>query len=468
MSLKAFKLPTVSDKPFHDGIDPLDSRYYEPKIAKYLSERATIAYKAYCEAALAHTLADFKICSTADAAKIEAAAAKVTAEEVAEEEKTTKHDVKALVNVIKKYAGRDAGRYVHFGATSYDIVSTATSLQFKTAANELIVPRAKQLLKTLVELTERYADTPQIGRTHGQHALPITFGFALSEYLDRLGASLAGVEELANALKGKFSGATGSYNAISVFVDDPFEFEKAFCAKLGLEVSKSSTQIVPPDNLVRLLDELAIMAAIMANLATDMRHLQRTEIAEIREKFKAGQTGSSTMAHKRNPISFENVASLHKQVLAQQVNANQNMVSEHQRDLTDSASSRFYTVPVATVAVMLERLNSAMEKIEVDEKNMQLNLEVSGGAIAAEPLYLLLAKYGHTSAHEKSKDLAHKALDSSKPLIEVIAADAEAKSYWNKFTESEKQIITKPQKYYLGLASQKAKLIAVNWHKQIN
>ncbi|OGL35115.1 adenylosuccinate lyase [Candidatus Saccharibacteria bacterium RIFCSPHIGHO2_12_FULL_47_17] len=463
MSLKAFKLPTVSDKPFHDGIDPLDNRYYDPEIAKYLSERATIAYKAYCEAALAHTLADFKICSTADAAKIEAAAARVTAEEVAQEEKTTKHDIKALVNVIKKYAGEDAGRYVHFGATSYDIVSTATSLQFKTAANELIVPRAKELLKTLVELTERYADTPQIGRTHGQHALPITFGFAMSEYVSRIGNSMMAVQDLAGQLKGKFSGAVGAYNALSAFTDDPLAFEKKFLEKLGLEPSESSTQIVPPEYMVRLLDELAIMAAIMANLATDMRHLQRSEIAEIREKFETGQTGSSTMAHKRNPINFENVVSMHKQVLSQILNANLNLISEHQRDLTDSASARFYAVPVATVAVMLSRLNSAMLKVEVDEANMQRNLAMSGGAIAAEPLYLLLAKYGHASAHEKSKALAHQALDSNKSLVEVIAADSEAKSYWDKFSTQEKQIITEPQKYYLGLASEKAKNIASNW-----
>ncbi|MBI2588765.1 adenylosuccinate lyase [Candidatus Saccharibacteria bacterium] len=466
--MKPIKLPKVSDKPMHDAIDPLDGRYYDPEIAKFLSERSTIAYKAYVEVALAHNLADFKICSDADAQAIEAAAAKVTAEEVTEEEKATKHDIKALVNAIKKYTGEDAGRFVHFGATSYDIVSTATSLQFRAAANELIIPRGRKLLKTLVDLTGRYADTPQIGRTHGQHAVPITFGFVMSQYVSRLGKSLKSVEYKANHLKGKFSGAVGAYNALSVFVDDPLEFEKKFLEKLGLESSESSTQIVPPDNMVRLLDELAIIAGIMANLAHDMRHLQRTEIAEIREKFEEGQTGSSTMAHKRNPISFENVASLHKQVLSQILNANLNLTSEHQRDLTDSASARFYGVPVATVAVMLSRLNSALSKIEVDEANMQRNLAMSGGAIAAEPLYLMLAKYGHTSAHEKSKELAHQALDSNQPLVEAIAADTEAKTYWDKFTEMEKQIITEPQKYYLGLASEKANAIASNWHKNLN
>ncbi len=457
--LKPIVLPNVSDSPNADAIDPLDSRYYDPEIAKYLSERARIAYMAYCEAALAHTLADFKVCSAEQAQAIEAAAAKVTAEAVAEEEKQTKHDIKALVNVIKKYTGDDAGRYVHFGATSYDIVSTATSLQYKSVTNELILPRLRELHQTMVELTEKYADTPQIGRTHGQHAVPITFGFALAEYVARFGKSIRSLEVLQGQLMGKFSGAVGAYNAISLFVDDPFAFEKSYCDKLGLEVAKYSNQIVPPGNLLRVIAELTILSGAMANLATDMRHLQRTEIGEVREKFEEGQTGSSTMAHKRNPISFENVASLHKQVLAQQVSANQNMISEHQRDLTDSASARFYGVAFATVATMLSRLNSAMQKIEVDEAAMQRNLEMSGGAIAAEPLYLLLAKYGHTSAHEKSKELAHQALDSGKPLVEVIAADPEAQEYWSKFTADEQKIIDQPEKYYLGLASEKARKI---------
>lgn len=474
--MKPIKLPEVTKQSMHDAIDPLDSRYYDPEIAKYLSERARIAFMAHCEAALAHTLAEFGVCTKDDATKIEAATAKVTAEEVAEKEKTTKHDIKALVNVIKKYAGGGAGRYVHFGATSYDIVSTATTLQFKTAANELILPRAKELLKTLVELTKRYADTPQIGRTHGQHAIPITFGLAISEHVSRLGQSIEATIFLANGddkflfpgLKGKFSGAVGGYNSTLMFIKDPVEFEKKYCEKLGLKPAQASTQIVPPAMMVRLLSELAIMAGTMARLADDMRHLQRTEISEIREKFETGQTGSSTMAHKRNPINFENVVSLYKQVSTQITNAHLNLLSEHQRDLTDSASARFYTVPVATVAVMLSRLNSAMSKIEVDEAAMQRNLEMSRGAIAAEPLYLLLAKYGHTQAHEKSKALAHQALDLNKPLIDVISADAEAKSYWNKFTDKEKKIITEPQKYYLGLASQKAKQIVKNWRKNFS
>jgi len=201
----------------------------------------------------------------------------------------------------------------------------------------------------------------------------------------------------------------------------------------------------------------------MSNLAHDMRHLQRTEIGEVRERFEPGQTGSSTMAHKRNPWNFENVVSMWKEVTSQTINARLNISSEHQRDLTDSASSRFYVIIPASVVAMATRLNTIMNKLEVDEENMQRNLQLTGGAIAAEPLYLLFEKYGHTTAHEKSKALAHSAMESGTPLVDVITADAEATEYWNKFTGQEKQIITQPEKYYIGRAAEKARRIAKNW-----
>jgi adenylosuccinate lyase len=205
------------------------------------------------------------------------------------------------------------------------------------------------------------------------------------------------------------------------------------------------------------------MAGVMGNLGHDMRHLQRSEIGEVREKFEKGQTGSSTMAHKKNPWNFENVVSMSKQVLAQSVNANLNLSSEHQRDLTDSASARFYMLPLALVASMADRLNRVMERIEVDPEAMRRNLELTRGAIAAEPLYLLLAKYGHPSAHEKSKALAHGALAKKVPLVEAIKADTEASSYWKRFTNNEQKIISDPEQYYTGLASEKTLSIAKRW-----
>jgi adenylosuccinate lyase len=465
--LKKLVLPAPGSSDRFSAVDPLDSRYYDPETARYLSERSRIAYQAHVEAALAKTLADFGICSAAVARKIEAAANQVTVEAVYHEEQTTKHDIKALVNCIKSDLPPDAQPYVHFGATSYDIISTAASLQIRTAVDKLLVPRLRALLRTLLELTKSHAHTVQIGRTHGQHAVPVTFGFAMAEYVSRLGESLTAIQELSAGLRGKFSGAVGAYNALGVFVDDPMQFEKTLLGYLGLQPAPYSTQIVPAENTIRLLDELAITAGIMANLAHDMRHLQRSEIAEVRERFETGQTGSSTMAHKRNPWNFENVISMSKQVTAQLVNANLNISSEHQRDLTDSASSRFYSIVFATVASMAERLNRVMGKLEVDQENMQRNLHLTKGAIAAEPLYLLLEKYGHTAAHEKVKTLAHAALTAGLSLYEAAQADQDLTAYWTKLTDQERLLIKQPEANYSGLAAQKALTIYRYWHQAL-
>lgn len=465
--MKPINLPDPAPEPNYSAVDPLDSRYYDPEIARYLSEQSRVAYQAYVEAALARTLAEFKICPPEAAKEIETAAAKVTAENVAKEEQTTRHDIKALVNCIKAGVSKDAQPYVHFGATSYDIVATALSLQLRTAVQELVLPRLLTLEKTLLKLTKKYAETVQIGRTHGQHAVPITFGFAMAEYVSRLGGSMRSLEVLSSKLPGKFSGAVGAYNALSLFVDDPLAFEKTVLGQLGLEPAPYSTQIIPAEYTVRLLDELVVTAGIMANLSHDMRHLQRSEIAEVREHFEAGQTGSSTMAHKRNPWNFENVISMSKQITAQIVNANLNLSSEHQRDLTDSASARFYTLPLAGVASMAARLDGVMAKIEVDEANMKLNLYASEGAIAAEPLYLLLEKYGHIRAHEASKALSHKALEEKRSLYEVLAEAAELAPYFEKLTEAERRIVQEPERYYTGLAAKKALAVHKHWETQL-
>lgn len=463
--LPPITLPAVTDDRF-GAVDPLDGRYFDEAIALQLSERTRIAYQAYMEGALAQALADEGVCSQEVAEEIQAAAAKVRAEDIAEEEKITRHDVKAVVNGIKALISDEAKPFVHFGATSYDIVASASALQLRDALTQLVIPRLNELQNVLLDLTEQYADTTQIGRTHGQHAVPVTFGFAMAEYVERLGVNIEALKALAAELRGKFSGAVGAYNALSVFVDDPLEFEKKVLGSVGLIPAPYSTQVVPPENSIRIIDELVISAGIMANLSHDMRHLQRTEIGEVRERFEKGQTGSSTMAHKRNPWNFENVISMSKQVTAQIINANLNLSSEHQRDLTDSASVRFYTIPVASVASMTARLTRVMGKLEVDDEAMQRNLVMTGGAIAAEPLYLLLEKHGHTTAHEAAKEIAHSALEAGISLAEAAEKDSEVAQYWTKFTDEEKQLIVSPETHYTGAAARKARLVAAYWRER--
>jgi adenylosuccinate lyase len=458
-TLLPLDLPLPSDERSFAVIDPLDGRYFDAQISQYLSEGARILTQAHVEAALAYGLAEYGICSPEVAEQIDAASRNIRPEDVAEEEKTTRHDVKAIVNTIKKELPETTQPYVHFGATSYDIVATAMSLQLRRATQELLIPRLQSLHSTLAELAERYSDTVQIGRTHGQHAVPITFGYFLATYVQRLGESMRSLEVLSGKLKGKFSGAVGTYNALSIFVEDPLAFEKTVLGYVGLEPAPAATQIVPSEGYIRLMAELNITAGIMANLSHDMRNLQRSEIGEVRERFEAGQTGSSTMAHKRNPWNFENIIGMWKQVTAQTVNANLNISSEHQRDLTDSSSARFYTMSFALVASMAKRLDEVMAKIEVDEEAMQRNLYMTKGAIAAEPLYLLLEKYGHTTAHEVSKGLAHEAMERNVSLYEVASQAETIAEYWAKFTDAEKELIRSPETHYTGRASIKTRTV---------
>ena len=204
--MKPIVLPPAGDSRDYNAIDPLDSRYYDAEIASYLSERSRIAYQAYVEAALGHALADAGICSQAVARQIETAAGQIVAEDVYAEEQTTKHDIKAVVNCIKKQLPEAAQPYVHFGATSYDIISTASALQLRDTVQQLVIPRLRSVIQTLLALTKEHADTVQIGRTHGQHAVPITFGYAMAEYVSRLGENMDALYDLSTRLRGKFSG----------------------------------------------------------------------------------------------------------------------------------------------------------------------------------------------------------------------------------------------------------------------
>ena len=173
-------------------------------MSKYLSEQSRIVYQAYLEAALAHTLSESGICPASAAEEIERSARAIDISKVYEEEKTTRHDIKALVNVIKSNISDEAKPYVHFGATSYDIIANAQVLQLKDVTQDIVLPRLDGLIKILASLADEYAETPQIGRTHGQHGVPITFGFAIAEYVSRLSNTYAALKDLSGELKGKF------------------------------------------------------------------------------------------------------------------------------------------------------------------------------------------------------------------------------------------------------------------------
>lgn len=445
-----------------DSIAPVDYRYWDEEVAAYLSDNAYLKYKLNVELSLVKALKKRGIAPDSAVKEVEQAVSIITPAEVYEEEDKLKHDIRAMVNVIRSKVSDATKPYVHMTATSYDISDTANAARFRDVTEKVLVPSLRGLLKTLVELAEKEADTVQVGRTHGQHAVPLTFGYVIAGYVSRLGQSVVALEELAKGLKGKFSGAVGAYNASSLFFDDPEAFEKDVLAEMGLEPVEHATQVTQAEPMVRLLAETTIAAGIMAQLSDDMRHLQRTEIAEVGEQFEKSQVGSSTMPQKRNPINFENAKSLWKIIVPRIVTVFMDQISEHQRDLTNSASGRTYGETIAYTVSMAKRLTKTMSKISVDHAHLESNLAMQKGLIAAEPLYILLASFGHPDAHEKVRNLTLTAQKENKSLEDVAFADSEMKPYLDKMTDKQKEILKNPASY-IGVASKKTKKIAKNW-----
>lgn len=445
-----------------DGISAIDFRYWDKDVAAYLSENAFTRYKLLAELALVKTLFAWNMCPEAVVQEVATACEQVTTEEVYEEEDRIHHDIRALVNCIRKRVSDEAKPYVHMTATSYDIVDSANAARYKDVTEKVLVPALTKLEGILIDLTLREAETVQVGRTHGQHAVPITVGFALASYVSRLGNSIQALGSLTKELQGKFSGAVGAYNASSLFFDNPEFFEESLLENLGVIPAEHSTQVVPPESLTRLLAEVTIAAGVLANLADDMRHLQRTEIGEVGEEFEADQVGSSTMPQKRNPINFENAKSCWKIVMPRILTVFMDQISEHQRDLTNSASARTYGEMIAYVVSTAKRLTRTMRKLKVDRANLERNLAMQRGLVVAEPLYIVLAALGHLDAHEKVRALTLQAQRGQRPLGEVLAADEELQPYLEKMKPLQRKILSNPS-LYTGIAAKKARSVAERW-----
>ena len=400
------------------------------ELSSCLSEEAAVSSCARCEAALvkSHLRQQDKLTDEL-AATLDEAATSVSPQEVYAEEEKTQHNIRALVNVMKRKVPPTLAPLVHLGATSVDILDTAMALRMRKAVRRVVIPELLKLERSLCELTLRYSGTPQVGRTHGQHAVPITFGWALAEFVARLGKSILKINELSCHLAGKLSGPVGSYNGLSLITADPEELERIYCEFLGLEVSEYSNQLVEPEHLLRLLLEMNVAFGIVANLADDLRHLQRSEIGEVFEGFAASQVGSSTMPQKRNPWNSEHVKSLWKAMSPRVVTFYMDQISEHQRDLTNSASQRFVADYVAGFAMAISRMRSVLATLKADEDAMARNLEKAGGkvkgGILAESAYILLAEAGESNAHEVVRRITLEAESTGASFFDALKTHAD-------------------------------------------
>ena len=445
---------------------PTDYRYSVKALEPYLSEEAFVHYKARVEGVLTRTLAKRGVCSQKIADEIIEAASQVPAKEVYEEESRIKHDIRALVNEIRKRVNDEAKPFVHVTATSYDIVDTANVLRYRDAANKVILPDMIALEKTWINLARKEKDTLQIGRTHGQHAEPITFGFAMAQYVNRWGNRILRVKEASDNLVGKFSGAVGAYNTSALFFDDPESFERGLLEELGLKPAEISTQVVPPEPVTDFIHSVVSSFGVLANFARDMRNLQRSEIGEVGEPFEETQVGSSTMPQKRNPINFENVESMWKKFMPHIITMYMDQISEHQRDLTNSCSQRYTPELLVVFDSSVRRMNRVSKRLQVDRNNMQRNFELNKDKIVAGPLHNLLAFYGHPNAHEHIRKLTMQSYRTGKPLPELALADKTLQPYLKKFTPSQLDVISDPSTY-IGTAAEKTERTTRLWEERL-
>lgn len=460
-----------------DAASPFDARYYFAdadffkRLHPYISEGAQVKYLARVEAALAETLADFGVCPHEAAMEIAEACAKVTPEAVYEEERRIQHNIRALVNVIRNAVSPAAQPYVHLFATSADIMDTARALSLVELTRDVLLPDLIALERQLIALARVHADTPQMGRTHGQHAVPLTFGFAVTQYVSRVGQRIEVIAAAAGNLRGKFAGAVGAYNALALLKPDgAAQVEAALMHKLGLVPPEVSTQVTQPEYLCDFMYALTACWGVFANLADDFRHLQRSEIRELKDK-KAHDpntqiVGSSTMPHKVNPKDFENVKSLWKAYMPRLQTMLMDQISEHQRDLTNSASMRFAIEFAGAFAYGIHRLSGTLAGVEADAVRMKEVLDGGKDPITAEPLYVLLAMHGHPDAHEAARVLARDARIQKQPLAALVRTDASIAPYLAKMTPAQLAVLDDPANY-VGASAQQTRAVCYAWEAKL-
>lgn len=405
---------------------PLDFRYGRAEIKRLFTEESRLDYLLRVEAALARAHARLGHIPEAAAQEItrKATSKYVKIERVKAIEAEIRHDLMAVVRALEEACADGAGGYVHLGATSYDAIDTGVALQLRDALG-LIEGSLRRLLRALLKLATKHRRTVMLGRTHGQAAVPTTFGYKMvvfaaevGRHLDRLG------EQKGRICAGKMSGAVGT---AAGFGRDADRLEASVMEDLGLEAEEAATQIVQRDRYVELFAWCANVATSIEKFATEVRNLQRTEIAEAAEAFEARrQVGSSTMAQKQNPIVSEQVSGLARLVRANVIPAMENAIQWHERDLANSSAERFLVPHTLVLADwIVAQMADVFEGLRVDAARMKRNLAATQGLVMAESLLLALAGTGvsRQTAHERVRRLSLRAQRDGAPLADLAAAD---------------------------------------------
>ena len=346
-------------------------------------------------------------------------AATFTVEEITERERVTDHDTAAFVDVLSDSAG-PAGRWIHHGLTSSDVLDTGLALQLRRVAS-IVLPDSRRLVDALAAVAREHVHTLCAGRTHGIHAEPTTFGIKLAGFAFEAFRNAERLERAFDQVAvGAISGAVGTYSATSP------GFEERVLARLGLAREPVSTQVVPRDRHAELLQAIALAGAGLERFATELRHLARTEVSEVREPFGRGQKGSSSMPHKRNPIKSEQIVGLSRLLRANAHAALEDVALWHERDISHSSVERVI-LPDSTILLdhLQRRTLALVEGMVVDPERMRENLELTHGALFSQRVLLALVESGMTrdDAYRVVQRLAQHALDSRVPMRELLARD---------------------------------------------
>src|SRR2546430_4219218 len=361
--------------------------------------------------------------------------ARYNAQRMQEIEQETHHDVISFLRYIKQRLGSE-GRFIHLGLTSSDVLDTGLTMQIKEAG-ALLIKSISELLETVTQAARRYKYTLMVGRTHGIHAEPITFGLKLALWVDEL---RRGQQHLTVALEeisvGKISGAVGTHAAV------PPQIEEFVCEQLGLSVASASSQIVQRDRHAYFITTLALIGSSLEKMAQEIRHLQRTELSEVFEPFASGQQGSSAMPHKRSPELCERICGLARVLRGFAVTAMENVALWHERDISHSSGERIIIPDGCTLLhYILHLFNQVMSGLQVDEERMLSNLNMTGGLIFSQRILLALIEkgVGRQEAYrvvqrnaKKVWSMSSKGAIESTALIEALSSDSEVTLYLSR------------------------------------
>jgi adenylosuccinate lyase len=402
-------------------------RYTLPEMGELWSEQTRFQKWLDVEIAVCEVHAEMGTIPT-DALEQIKSRAKFSVERINEIEKTTDHDVIAFTTNLAESIG-EAARFVHYGLTSSDVVDTANALLLRDACG-ILLKKIDVLLDVLKRRALEFKNTPQVGRTHGIHAEPTSFGLTFALWYDEMRRDRARLEKARESVAvGKISGAVGAFALLDPQVEDKV------CALLGLKAAPVSTQIIQRDNYAEYLCTLAVIASSLDKFALQIRHWQRTEVREAQEKFKQGQKGSSAMPHKRNPILSERICGMARVVRANSIVGLENVALWHERDISHSSAERV-VLPDSSIALdyMLHKMASLVEGLVVYPERMLENLAATRGSIFSGQLLLVLTQAGvaREQAYEWVQRNALKAWDEGGELQSLAAADQDISAHLSR------------------------------------